>query len=204
MSLNHSLRRKIAPAHHLLRKEKVDLFFDVLQPRHTDSFLDLGGGTGIDGEFSSIYTFFAEVTTLNILPPNSHDPRCRFVQGDACCMPFADNSFDWVFSNAVIEHVGDRTIQQRMAAEIRRVSKLGYFVSTPNWWFPLDPHSLVPFYHWLPRSRSVSDPYWMLSVRDMQKFFPEAQTLTSGFGTSVVSLYKRVPEVEVPTVALPS
>ncbi len=198
-ALSQSLRRKIAPAHHLLRKEKLQLFFKALCPEPTDSLLDVGGGIGIESEFSPIYEFFSGVTTLNILPPRPNDPLHQFVQGDACAMPFADKSFDWVFSNAVIEHVGNRTLQRRMADEVRRVSRLGYFVTTPNWWFPLDPHTLVPFYHWLPRSRTSDDPCWMLSARDMQEFFPEAQVVHSGFGTSVVSLYKRAPtSVELP------
>ncbi|MBV9610229.1 MAG: class I SAM-dependent methyltransferase [Acidobacteria bacterium] len=186
------MRRKIAPAHEFLRRQKVDLFFTVLRPDREDSLLDVGGGLGISGEFAAVYDFFPDVTTLNILPRSDSDSELKcFVQGNACSMPFADQSFDWVFSNAVIEHVGDRKSQRMMADEIRRVARLGYFIATPNWWFPLDPHTMVPFYHWLPLSRTGPDPYWMLSTRDMQELFPEAQAVSSGFATSVVSLHRR-------------
>jgi len=191
MSLSLTLRKRIAPAHEVLRKQKVELFFRLLHPSPEDSLLDVGGSVGMSGEFRPIYEFFSRVTTLNIRPPDSNDRLCRFIQGNACAMPFADKSFDWVFSNAVIEHVGDRHLQMMMADEVRRVSRRGYFIATPNWWFPLDPHSMTPFYHWLPESRKGDDPYWMLSSRDMRSLFPEAQTLSSGFGTSVVSLHRR-------------
>ena len=54
-----------------------------------------------------------------------------YVHGDGCYLPFADQSFDIVFSNSVIEHVGGPEAQRRFAWEIRRTGR-GYWVQTPN------------------------------------------------------------------------
>jgi SAM-dependent methyltransferase len=73
------------------------------------------------------------------------------ILGDGIRLPFADQSFDLVFSNSVIEHVGDAAAQARFAAEIARVGKR-YWVQTPNRFFPLEQHMWTPFVHWLPRA----------------------------------------------------
>ena len=72
------------------------------------------------------------------------------VLGDGTSLPFADRSFDLVFSNSVIEHVGGRAQQARFAAEIARVGKQ-YWVQTPNRYFPVEHHLWTPLIHWLPR-----------------------------------------------------
>jgi hypothetical protein len=72
------------------------------------------------------------------------------VLGDGTSLPFADQAFDLVFSNSVIEHVGSRAEQARFAAEIARVGKQ-YWVQTPNRYFPIEQHHWTPFLHWLPR-----------------------------------------------------
>lgn len=71
------------------------------------------------------------------------------VLGDGTRLPFGDQSFDLVFSNSVIEHVGSRAEQARFAAEIARVGKQ-YWVQTPNRYFPIEHHLWTPFVHWLP------------------------------------------------------
>jgi SAM-dependent methyltransferase len=64
-------------------------------------------------------------------------------------LPFPDQHFDVVFSNAVIEHVGSRASQTAFLREVARVGR-GFFVTTPNRWFPVEHHTGVPLLHYLP------------------------------------------------------
>jgi ubiquinone/menaquinone biosynthesis C-methylase UbiE len=72
-----------------------------------------------------------------------------FIAADGRQLPFSDKEFDLVFSNSVIEHVGDRDSQMRFANEMLRVGK-SIYCQTPNRWFPIEPHLIAPFLHWLP------------------------------------------------------
>ena len=83
-----------------------------------------------------------------------------WVIGDGRRLPFRDGSFDLVYSNAVIEHVGDLSSQRRFAEECRRVGR-GYYVQTPNRRFPVEVHLMLPFIHWLPRRLQA----WLLRRR---------------------------------------
>jgi hypothetical protein len=84
-------------------------------------------------------------------------PGLRFVRADGRHLPFADNSFDFVHSSAVIEHVGDRVRQARLLSELWRVTRGGVFVTTPNRWFPVEVHTMLPLLHWLP-------PQWYRAI----------------------------------------
>ena len=84
-----------------------------------------------------------------------------FARADASeGLPFADGQFDLVYCSSVIEHVPPAR-RAAFAAEIRRVGK-GWFVQTPAWSFPIEPHALLPGAHWLPPV--LRRPYWKLGV----------------------------------------
>ena len=100
------------------------------------------------------------ITIVNLpgsQPPADHDVF-KYVAADGCDLNgFADQSFDIAHSNSVIEHVGDWSRMKAFAAEIRRLARQ-YFVQTPNYWFPVEPHGMVAFFHWFPRPLRV----WLL------------------------------------------
>jgi len=84
-----------------------------------------------------------------------------FVRADAATgLPFADNEFDLVYCSSVIEHVAPPR-RAAFAAEARRVGR-AWFVQTPAFSFPVEPHSLLPGAHWLPPR--LRRPYWRLGA----------------------------------------
>jgi hypothetical protein len=50
---------------------------------------------------------------------------------------------------AVIEHVGSLEKQQAFINELCRVGR-SCFITTPNRWYPIEFHTVIPFIHWLP------------------------------------------------------
>ena len=90
------------------------------------------------------------ITTVNPEPQDdAGDPMFDQQVGDACALAFDDNAFDLAHSNSVIEHVGGWNNMERFAAETRRVARR-YYVQTPYFWFPVEPHLSAPLVHWAP------------------------------------------------------
>jgi hypothetical protein len=105
-----------------------------------------------DGGYAYYWSYFAErprVTIVNLEPPAQDPQGIDWVIADGRQLPFRDDAFDIVFSNSVIEHVGDTASRQGYAREVDRVGK-GYYVQTPNYWFPVEPHLMTPLIHFLP------------------------------------------------------
>jgi len=98
------------------------------------------------------------ITLLNIEPVKVTSPQYTSMTGDGRSLPgFQNKQFDIVFSNSTIEHVGDYSDQGSMAAEVRRLGKR-YYIQTPNRFFPLEPHTLFPFFQFLPARTRI----WMV------------------------------------------
>ncbi|HOA37201.1 MAG TPA: methyltransferase domain-containing protein [Flavihumibacter sp.] len=95
------------------------------------------------------------ITLLNLEKVNTHFPGFVSIKGDACDLhDINDKAFDIVFSNSVIEHLFNFENQQKMANEAMRVGKY-YYIQTPNFYFPIEPHWMFPFFQVLPFSLKV-------------------------------------------------
>jgi len=106
------------------------------------------GGTPLNWLLAGIRP---RVTLVNM--PRALEPLpagFEMVCATGCDLPFADEAFDIVFSNSVIEHIGDPAARRLFADEVRRVGK-SYWVETPHRWFPVEPHLCTPFLNFLPR-----------------------------------------------------
>jgi 2-polyprenyl-3-methyl-5-hydroxy-6-metoxy-1,4-benzoquinol methylase len=118
--------------------------------------LDLGGTSGFWSTWRDHFDFErTAVTCVNL--DTGHEAATDFTAvvtryGDATDLAeFADKSFDVVFSISVVEHVGDWSKMKQFAAEAKRIGR-SYFIQTPYFWFPVEPHARTPFLHWLPQS----------------------------------------------------
>ena len=151
-----------------------------------------------------------EITIVNVDSSPSDDPPFYIRYGDACNLSeFPDNSFTIVHSNSVIEHVGHWSQMSAMAGEVRRLAP-HYFVQTPNFWFPYEPHYRRLFMHWYPESLRaarilrrpqgfmVADTYAeamtevqninLLTKRQMTELFPDAVLRRERIGPFTKSL----------------
>jgi SAM-dependent methyltransferase len=189
------LRRVASQVSLRSRERKLRLFLDHLQPGPETTVVDVGvtdapfGGGSSDNFFEAMYPWPERVTAVGHTGLDRFSaafPRVRAVRADGRDLPFADREFDLGFSNAVVEHVaGGREGQRRFVHELCRVAGR-VFVTTPNRFFPLEVHTLLPFVHWLPagpRDRlipfdDVLDP---LGPRAFASLFPyEVRVLNRG------------------------
>jgi len=157
------------------RTRKLRLFLDELQPTAETAVLDVGADELSFGEgdgcrtlnfFEERYPWPERITALGLQDGEgfrARYPGIRYVQGDACALPFADGEFDVVYSNAVIEHVGGRERQRRFVREALRVGR-SVFVTTPNRRFPIEVHTRLPLVHWLPDA--LSHPLYSAAGKD--------------------------------------
>jgi hypothetical protein len=94
-----------------------------------------------------------------------------YVIADGRQLPFSDSSFDMVYANAVIEHVGDETDQQRFVSELARVGAT-WIITTPNRWFPIEAHFHTFFTHWRSNWAPRGLVTRLLGRRDLGRLLP--------------------------------
>lgn len=191
---------------------KIERLLDLGSEKRRIAVLEVGAGSGgISNYFGVHAQLDCEVDAIDV-----HDSRLvtdgfRFTLVSDVDIPFADDSFDVVISNHVIEHVGDHAAQARHLEEIARVLKSdgrGY-LAVPNRWMLVEPHFKLIFLSWLPKS--LRSPY----VRALRKgpvydcvplTLPELEALLEGAGLvfenrSVEALHETV-EIEHPGTLL--
>jgi SAM-dependent methyltransferase len=194
------------------RRRKLALFMERIRPGPQTRVVDVGvGDTGFGTEpgvasshnfFEALYPWPERITAVSDVPlPNfaQEFPTITTVTASGTDLPFEDDAFDVAFSNAVVEHVGGRDEQRRFVAELCRVAPR-VFLSTPNRWFPLEMHTLVPFVHWLPRPvadrifGALGKDGWkrvdLLTKRELLELFPpsvEARVIESRITISVAA-----------------
>lgn len=140
-----AMRMRRARARHVTR-----LIGEIAAQEGRCRILDLGGEPDYWALFdrSFLEASKVEITLVNPQAFEVDDPMFTAVEGDACALEnYSDNAFDLVHSNSVVEHVGDWPRMEAFAAEARRLAPR-YYVQTPYFWFPIEPHFSAPFFHW--------------------------------------------------------
>jgi hypothetical protein len=191
------------------RRKRMRSYVALMNVRDGKAVLDLGGQPMI---WDSV-PMSLDLTILNLpgVAVNSHQShhRIRYVEGDACeVRDYQESSFDCVFSNSVIEHVGSDAKRAEFAQEVRRLGR-SYWVQTPTKWFPIEAHCGMPFWWFYPEklrryfmSRWQKKlPAWtqmvaettVLTKSELRRLFPEASIIVEssfGFPKSYVAYFR--------------
>jgi len=140
------------------RRKMFAAFLAAARPGEDDTVLDIGATSDRSYEHSNYLEAWLpnprRITAAGIDPGaiflEDQYPGLRFVEADGRDLPFPDGSFEHVHSSAVLEHVGSRDAQAKFLAECWRVARSTVFITTPNRWFPIEFHTVLPLVHWLP------------------------------------------------------
>jgi len=139
------------------RRRMYQRFLSMTGIREEHSVLDLGVTSDQTYSHSNYlvqwYPYKHRITACGIDDAaflEEQYPGVKFVRANGKKLPFADGQFDYIHSSAVLEHVGSREEQAAFLRAAWRVARMGVFVTTPNRWFPIEFHTLLPIAHWLP------------------------------------------------------
>ncbi len=114
------------------------------------SILDVGGKINFWENRGLAGNLNYKITIVNIEKEISKYSNINYEIGDATNLSqFVDKSFDVAHSNSVIEHLYNFENQKKMSSEIIRVGQK-YIVQTPNKFFLIEPHYLLPFFQFIP------------------------------------------------------
>lgn len=165
----------------------------------------------------------AHVTVLNLTEPGwSSDGWITPVAGDACAARAslhaagALGTYDLVFSNSLLEHVGGHAQRSRFAQSARGLAPY-HWIQTPYRYFPVEPHWLFPLMQFLPvgmravvaerwplghslpasRAEALSNVLWteLISITELRAYFPDSRVLKE----RLLGLTKSIVAVSSPT-----
>lgn len=188
------------------RKRRMKIFFRYVDQIQTGmvSVLDIGGTVLFWKKMGVAGSQKIDITLLNIFEQSSDYENIHCIVGDATDMnAIPQRNFDIVFSNSVIEHLGSLDSQIAMAKNIQKIAAK-YFVQTPNYNFPIEPHFLFPFFHYLPnrfklfllknfslgnypvirdkeKAQAAIDKIRLLHPKELKRLFPTCQIMFEKF-----------------------
>jgi len=180
---------------HWNRKRKLQFVSDLIKARNVQKCLLVGAKAEIRlGNLDNVVeagirNLVSEVVASG-LEPESHSWG-NWIQADGKNLPFPDKFFDLVFSNAVIEHVGDENDQRKFINEQLRVGK-NWVITTPNRLFPIESHTQKIFIH---MSKRWTNPVVsrLLSKKDLKEMLPEdAIILGNVFSPTFICFNKQI------------
>lgn len=199
-----------------IRAERIKILINECYNKYGEvRIIDIGGTRTYWNIFSLNYLAEkkVQISVVNLpseIPLPSNDHIFTYYHGDACnLVEFKDKSFHIAHSNSVIEHVGADANRIKFAQEIKRVSNT-YYIQTPNYWFPLEPHFMTPFFQFLPEkirikmvqnfalgwferskdykeAKAIVDSCNLLTQQDLQTLFPEADLYKEKIGFIIKS-----------------
>lgn len=184
-----------------LRARRFNLFESLIAdlPRPI-RILDIGGTTVFWEHRGWAGRPDIQITVVNLVAEEQKHPNIHPVRGDATRLTaFPDQSFDVAFSNSVIEHLFTRGAQAAMAREVVRLAR-AYWVQTPNYRFPIEPHFHVIGWQWMPEwvrialirrrrcgwrgpchdvelARTTVREVKLMTRRDLARIFPDDATI---------------------------
>jgi hypothetical protein len=139
------------------RRRMYDRFLIETKIGIEDTILDVGVAADVTYESSNYleqwYAHKRAITAIGIDDAAFLEKLygVRFVRASGLQLPFRDRAFDVVHSSALLEHVGSLRNQIAFVQECCRVARKWVFLTTPNRWFPIEFHTILPLVHWLPK-----------------------------------------------------
>jgi SAM-dependent methyltransferase len=207
------LRKLIVDASRKARLKRSEIFREKFKLDENTKILDLGSenGENINSVLSGTSTgaenvFIADIDEDAIKKGHQKFGFQPVLLDETGVLPFEKDFFDIVYCSSVIEHVTlpkeniwtalseddfQREAwvkQKKFAEEIRRVGRQ-FFVQTPARNFPLESHTWLPFFAFLPRSLQIktmtaTNKFWikqalpdfnLLDAKQMKQLFPDAE-----------------------------
>lgn len=200
------------------RERRFQFFLHLCQSLQQDKplkILDIGGTQEFWKKMNFTTARNVHITLLNLVRFETENENFTSVIGSALDLSeYEDKAFDIVFSNSVIEHLFTFENQKKMADEVRRVGKC-YFIQTPNYFFPIEPHFMFPLFHYFPRNMRIAliskfsignfpkatsreqaidwvDERRLMTKKEMKRLFPDGAVYEEPFFglTKSIALYK--------------
>ncbi|MDB5230135.1 MAG: hypothetical protein JWN76_940 [Chitinophagaceae bacterium] len=196
------------------RKKRFEFFKSNLKTLTGPvKILDIGGTQEFWQSMGNTSLMNITIDLLNLEHQKTEFENFRSIKGNATNLSeLTDKSYDIVFSNSVIEHLHSWENQVKMAKEVLRVGK-NYFIQTPNYWFPIEPHYVFPLFQYLPFALKISllrrcnlghikriknrekaieqiKETRLLTIQEMQQLFPGCNIYLDkflGFNKSIVA-----------------